>query len=94
VTAEIKQKQSSKRRLKSKRLSIYITCVTKCVKLCLAETCGRRQTKRHYHLSVLEDGRRVVSETPVWRVFMFAPCINSDENYFIVPTVALNNIKL
>jgi hypothetical protein len=27
------------------------------------------------------------------KVFMFAPCINSDENSFIVPTDALNNIK-
>jgi hypothetical protein len=26
-------------------------------------------------------------------VFMFAPCINSDENSFIVPKDALNNIK-
>jgi hypothetical protein len=27
-------------------------------------------------------------------VFMFAPCINGDEKYFIVPTDTLNNIKL
>ena len=73
MTVEITRKQSSKRRLPSKHLSIYITCVRERVKLCLAETCERRQKKRHYHLSALEDGRRVVSET-----YLFGGSLSSD----------------